>query len=236
MFFLDNAYTSDPDIMKFLVDKFSDIRKQHPFRAYLPESWPTQEVTDKLVAKASGQFIYASTVDRFIGSIRHNPAERLDVLLGNLDAGRLKPFEQLDSLYSVIFHAIDQADLAGALRVLGIVMVLSLHRRLNDYIPSPDDPVPYSPRFLERLLGLRTGGVRYLLFDLGSLLTIDDDDLDIRFFHASLSDYLFDKSRSGQFWIDAEMTYADVAQQYLLRCISEPPEWTGRYYGSHLIE
>ena len=31
---LDNAYNSDPDIMKFLVDKFSDIRKQHPFRAY----------------------------------------------------------------------------------------------------------------------------------------------------------------------------------------------------------
>ena len=115
-------------------------------------------------------------------------------------------------------------------------MVLSLHRRLNDYIPSPNDPVPYSPRFLERLLGFRTGGVRYLLFDLGSLLTIDDDDWDIRFFHASLSDYLFDKSRSGQFWIDAEMTYADVAQQCLLRCISEPPEWTGRYYGSHLIE
>jgi hypothetical protein len=90
---LDNSYNRDQDIKKFLVDKFSDIRKLHPFRAYLPESWPTQEVIDKLVAKASGQFIYASTVDRFISSIRHNPAERLDVLLGNLDAGRLKPFE-----------------------------------------------------------------------------------------------------------------------------------------------
>ena len=204
--------------MKFLIDKFCDIRKQHPFRAYLPESWPTQEVIDELVAKASGQFIYASTVDRFISSIRHNPAERLDVLLGNLDAGRLKPFEQLDSLYSVIFYAVDQANLAGMLRVLGIVMVLSLHHRLTVVIPGSPDfdlsssnyPKPYSPRFIEHLLGLWTGGVRYLLFDLESLLTIDDDDRDIRFFHASLSDYLFDKSRSGQFWIDAEMIYANV--------------------------
>jgi hypothetical protein len=230
---LDDSYYPDSDIKKFFVDKFSDIRKLHPFRAYLPESWPTQEVIDKLVANASGQFIYASTVDRFIGSIRHNPAERLDVLLGNLDAGRLKPFEQLDSLYSVIFHRIDQADLAGTLHVLGIAMVMSLHDYL--YFSSYNDPVPYSPRFLERLLGLRTGGVRHLLFDLESLLTIDDDDKDICFFHASLSDYLFDKSRSEQFWIDSEMIYADVAQQCLLRLISEPPEWTGKYYGSHLI-
>ena len=98
-----------------------------------------------------------------------------------------------------------------------------------------NNPFPYSPRFLERLLGLRTGGIRCLLFDLESLLTIDDDDRDIRFFHASLSDYLSDKSRSGQFGIDAEMIYADVARQCLLRCMSEPPEWTGEYYGTYLI-
>ena len=234
---LDNSYNHDPDIMKFLVDKFSDIRALHPFRAYLPESWPTQEVIDKLVAKASGQFIYASTVDIFIGSIRHNPAKRLDVLLGNLDAGRLKPFEQLDSLYSAIFHGIDQADLADMLYVLGVIMVLSLHRVsiYSHYVPSFNNPIPYSPRFIERLLGLRTGSIRYLLFDLESLLTIDDDDLDIRFFHASLSDYLFDKSRSGQFWIDAEMIFTDVAQQCLLCLISEPMEWMGKHYGSHLI-
>ena len=237
---LDNSYDRDPDIVKFLVDKFSDIRKQHPFRAYLPESWPTQEVIDELVAKASGQFIYASTIDKFVGSIRHHPAERLDVLLGNLDAGRLRPFEQLDSLYSVIFHGIDQADLAGALRVLGVLMVLSLRRRYHEIPIRPpvvsNNPEPYSPRFLERLLGIRAGGVRCLLFDLESLLTIDNDDRDIRFFHASLSDYLSDKSRSGQFWIDAEMIYADVAQQCLLRLISEPPEWTGKYYVGHIIK
>ena len=83
-------------------------------------------VIDQLVAKASGQFIYASTVDRFISSMRHKPSERLDILLGHLNAGKLKPFEQLDSLYLVIFHAVDQVDRAGMLRVLGAAMVLSI--------------------------------------------------------------------------------------------------------------
>ena len=83
-------------------------------------------VIDRLVSKASGQFIYASTVDRFISSIRHKPSERLDILLGHLNAGKLKLFEQLDSLYSVIFHAVDQVDRAGMLRVLGAAMVLSI--------------------------------------------------------------------------------------------------------------
>ena len=230
---LDGSYNPDADIETFLVGQFSRIRKLHPFRAYLPKSWPTQEVIDKLVAKASGQFIYASTVDKFISSIRHNPAERLDILLGHLDSGKLKPFEQLDSLYSVIFRAIDDMDLAGVLRVLGVVLVNSV---LVENHPSPWSQYHYyySPRFVESLLGLQIGGVRHFLFDLESLLTIDDDHRNIRFFHASLPDYLFDKSRSGQFWLDTEMVYADVAQQCLLM-MSEATELGGKFSSRGLL-
>ena len=267
---LDDFYNPDSDIMKFFLDRFNQIQETHPFCAYLPQPWPIPGIIDRLVTKASGQFIYASTVDRFISSIRHNPAERLDMLLGNADAGNLKPFEQLDSLYSTIFHAIDPVDLAGTLRVLGAVIVLSTyHRPKTPFIPPltpssgspspvptisgplspatpPDDhpstptfppfdstaisnPWPYSPRFIERLLELGAGGIRHLLFDLESLLTIHSDDRDIHFFHASLSDYLFDKSRSGQFWIDTGLVYADLAQQCVSRFLSEPEEWTCKY-------
>ena len=227
---LDGSYNPDADIEKFLVDQFSRIRQVHPFRAYLPKSWPTQEVIDKLVAKASGQFIYASTVDRFISSIRHNPAQRLDILLGHLDSGKLKPFEQLDTLYSVIFHAIDAIDLAGALRVLGVALVISV---LEENTRAWGDNL-CSPQSVERLLGLQIGSVRHFLFDLESLLTIDDDDRNIRFFHASLPDYLFDKSRSGQFWLDTEMVYADVVQQ-CLSMISEATEWRGKFSSRDLL-
>ena len=67
-------------------------------------------VIDQLIAKASGQFIYASTVDGFVSSMRHKPSERLDILLGHFHAGKLKPFEQLDTLYLAIFHAVDHVN------------------------------------------------------------------------------------------------------------------------------
>jgi hypothetical protein len=238
---LDDSYNLDADIEKYLVDRFSRIREQHPLRAYLPVPWPTEGVIDKLVAKASGQFIYASTVDKFVSSMRHRPSERLDILLGHLDAGKLKPFEQLDSLYSVIFHAVDQVDRAGTLRVLGAAMVLSVFQGETTpttplWADDPEiisNPQPYSLRFIERLLRLGNGDIRYLLLDLESLLTIDNDDVNIRFFHASLSDYLFDKSRSGEFWIDSGAVYADLVQQCLFWSLSER-EWKGMYYDSHL--
>ena len=234
---LDDSYNSDADIKKYLVDRFRKIREQHPLRAYLPTPWPKKGVIDKLVAKASGQFIYASTVDGFVSSMRHKPSERLDILLGHLDAGKLKPFAQLDALYSVIFQAIDRVDRAGTLRVLGAAMVLSVFQgetlppRWGFYSPMESDPLPYSPRIIEGLLGLGNGDVRYLLLDLESLLTIDNDDANIRFFHASLSDYLFDKSRSAEFWIDAGAVYADLVQQCLFWSRSEQ-EWRGMYYDS----
>ena len=238
---LDDSYNPDADIRKYLIDRFSRIREQHPLRAYLPTPWPMEDVIDNLVAKASGQFIYASTVDRFISSMRHKPSERLDILLGHLNAGELKPFEQLDTLYSVIFHAVDRVYRAGTLRALGTAIILSGFQ--EECTPAvvvysgsklTSDPRPYSPRFIERLLGLGNGDVRYLLLDLESLLTIDNDDANIRFFHASLSDYLFDKPRSGPFWIDAGAVSADLVQQSLFWSLSER-EWRGMYYDSHLF-
>ncbi|KDR84223.1 hypothetical protein GALMADRAFT_702712 [Galerina marginata CBS 339.88] len=221
---LDNAYNADTDIKKYLTDSFDAIKANPRLVSYLPTSspWPSKEVLSKLVAKASGQFIFASTVVKFVSSTRHNPARRLDIILGTLEAGNLKPFEQLDVLYSTIFFSIDPEDLTNALRVLGVLIVPYNEHALGR---------SRTPALLERLLHLDHGEVRHLLFDLESLLTVGRDDEGIRFFHASLSDFLFDKSRSGQLSIDAGSIYADLARH----CINHLPtsadqDWTGIQY------
>lgn len=227
---LDDSYKPDQDIEKFLRDRFNAIQETHHFKSYLPNSWPSQEIIDKLVAKASGQFIYASTVDKFISSPKHNPAARLDILLGarTLNTGKLKPFEELDNLYATIFDMIDQEDLASTLRVLGALLV--------QYTSATYTSMTYmrSPRNLEKLFRLEPGDIRRLLFELESLLIIIGDDESIRFFHASLSDYLFDRSRSGSFFIDEEIVYADLAGCCIWH-LTESPDWVGEYFGSAIV-
>ncbi|KDR79890.1 hypothetical protein GALMADRAFT_136473 [Galerina marginata CBS 339.88] len=207
---LDNFYNPDADIKKYLLENFNTIKENPCLNSYIPISspWPSEEVLDNLVAKASGQFIFGSTIVKFISSPRHNPAKRLDIVLGTLDAGNLKPFEQLDMLYSTIFLTVDPADLPHTLRILGVLLV-----PYNDHAFDSRR----TPGFLEQLLELDDGDVRNFLFDLESLLTVGRKDENISFFHASLSDYLFDKSRSGQFWIDVGLIYADLAQHCIHR-------------------
>ena len=108
--------------------------------------------------------------------MRHKPSERLDISLGHLNAGKLKPFEQLGTLHSAIFHAIDREYRADMLRILGAAMVLSVSQEpIRGYFASmtfalmTSGPSQSSSRFIERLLGLGNSDDRYLLLDLESL-------------------------------------------------------------------
>ncbi|KDR74922.1 hypothetical protein GALMADRAFT_70600, partial [Galerina marginata CBS 339.88] len=63
---LDDNYLPSKDICLFLHDKFTEIKNSHPFRAQIPPDWPSDEAMQTLVKKSSGQFIYASTVVKFV--------------------------------------------------------------------------------------------------------------------------------------------------------------------------
>jgi len=76
---LDDTYQAENDIRLFLTDNFRLIKDTHPMRRYLNPSWPSVAILDGLVKKSSGQFIYASTVVKYVSSLRHQPANRLNV-------------------------------------------------------------------------------------------------------------------------------------------------------------
>jgi hypothetical protein len=78
---LDVDFTLLDDIRRFLQDKFDEIRLTHPVRSQLPSSWPSSEDIKTLVYKFSGQFIYASTVIKFVSSPRHGPDHRLEIVV-----------------------------------------------------------------------------------------------------------------------------------------------------------
>jgi len=103
---LDDAYQADDDIQVFLQSTFDEIKRKHPSRGHFPISWPSVEDIRRLVRKSSGQFIFASTVAKYVNSHRHWPPDRLKIIFGQSAPGQETPFAELDSLYHLILSSV----------------------------------------------------------------------------------------------------------------------------------
>ncbi|KAJ3508857.1 hypothetical protein NMY22_g16485 [Coprinellus aureogranulatus] len=179
---LDKEYNADSDIELFLQAKFSDIRRRYG----LPSSWANDGVIKKLVDNASGQFVYADTVIRFLesGQLKDGPQVRLDCVLG-LNAHRdvLKPFASLDALYTHILQQSPDPALAA--------------EWIRNIAPESEPAF-----FIRHCLEEEVGQAYHLLENLSSLLYIPpDDDLEGEYelYHKSLLDFLGDPARSVTF-------------------------------------
>ncbi|TEB21101.1 hypothetical protein FA13DRAFT_1742454 [Coprinellus micaceus] len=77
------------EVLSVLLQAVTD--KAFPFRihTHLPAAWPSMQHIDKLVSNASGQFIYAATV-------------QLDIILQLRPQDKTNPFGPLDALYTSI--------------------------------------------------------------------------------------------------------------------------------------
>ncbi|KAF8154917.1 hypothetical protein B0H34DRAFT_799643 [Crassisporium funariophilum] len=216
---LNDFFQPDADIRLFLSSKFSEIKNRHPFRYEIPAPWPLQHDIELLVAKASGHFIFASIVVKYVGAINHRPVERLSIILG-LKADNSKPFAELDALYHHILCSVSNISLV--LRILGSITYKSEHRNSalvnpdhDEIYTSPSGPPRLDPYTIDQFFSLNQGDTRHALADLDFILVeILHHDRDIRFLHASLQDFLMDRSRSGQYHIDLATSHADSAVCY----------------------
>ncbi|KDR68988.1 hypothetical protein GALMADRAFT_256221 [Galerina marginata CBS 339.88] len=200
---LNNLNNVHYDIRNFYIHKFREIQQHHPLRSYLPSpEWPSSEVISRLVKDADGQFIYASTVIKFVTTDRKNPCHQLDCILDAKIRGDTRPFKSLDILYSAIFSTVDKDDILLAMRVIGMLFCVK-HSHPNTL-----------PSFWDRFLGLKPGEVERVMLGLESVLAVNGTDgQTFRFYHASLQDFCFDSLRSGPFFIDTDMVYGDLAIQ-----------------------
>ena len=207
---LDDSYRPDADIKEIFKVKFNAIKRDHPLGNHLPEQWPSASDVDHLVRKASGQFIYASTVIKYIESPRHRPTDRLEIILGIMRHGEDTPFADLDALYTQIFSSIKVEDKNKVLEVFGALLFVK--------IPN----FPKSPALIETLLGLRSGDLDITLIDLHSILDIPAQDrtTEIQILHASLGDFLLDQTRAGNYHINPGHAHANLAQHFM-RCITQ---------------
>ncbi len=190
---LDRSYAAYSDIRLFLNDSFNWIRNTHPMKEHIPLTWPTPLETNTLVTKSSGQFIYASTVVKYVSIVLASPPKQLDTILGVRPprSGDV-PFAEMDALYTHILSSVREKQL-----MLDILALLTGCFDFKDV---------QSPSNISRFLGVDQEDIDIVLSSLESLVhrssVYSNTGPTVQLSHVSLNDFLGDPKRSGEFYLD----------------------------------
>ncbi|KAH9484715.1 hypothetical protein JR316_0001615 [Psilocybe cubensis] len=217
---LSDSIDADNDIKAYLEDGFNEIYTNNlDIMASINKPWPPPNVITHLVNEASGQFIYATTILKFVGSSSDfsDPQAQLDMIT-QPGPTRSSAFGELDNLYSTILSLYPRRD--SLLAVLGGLITGS------------------TPKAIELFLGVSSVEFQLVLRAISALVTVKiwdfspgepevdavygDRDPEVSFCHLSFREYLQDKSRSSLFWVDTQ-AYAgkliDGFSQSVIECI-----------------
>ncbi|KAF5318479.1 hypothetical protein D9619_011012 [Psilocybe cf. subviscida] len=208
---LSNHEGAECDIQHFIVSEFIKICASHPYKSLIPSNWPPRTAITTMVRKSSSHFIYAATAMKYIASLEENPVRSLDVVLG-LQVARngtfnRSPFPDLDTLYSYILEKASHRD-----RVLQILAhcIFSTLPPLIDMIclliDCSRDDIPIFLGDVNALVSIRRS------HESGGIL---GNETKVNLLHASLGDFLRDKSRSGMLYIDEKAYHAGKLRQNL---------------------
>jgi hypothetical protein len=201
-------YDSNADIKRYLQEKLREIHaRNRDIMSNFRSPWPCVHQLDELVSRASGQFIYAATVIKFVGSDTdfRTPEHRLEIILKG-GPTKASAFSELDRLYTQILSL--HPDSEVLVHTLGVVLVLGT-------LVSPSHEYANSPDVIAAITGFGEG--KLVLRALQSVMEVRtepvfDDANDnkpngtniqwVKLSHRSFHDFLTDKARSGPYFIN----------------------------------
>lgn len=131
---------------------------------------------------------------------------RIEVVLGLREARSNLPFAHLDTLYFHVFSTIPAEHIAMALQIISFFVV-------NDL----EDATMRSTFHISWFLSMEVTDAEMILGYLASVVELEHDiclgpNHEIRITHASLGDFLLDKTRSKEFHIDRYRSCIEIAQ------------------------
>ncbi|KAF6765837.1 hypothetical protein DFP72DRAFT_1108824, partial [Ephemerocybe angulata] len=205
--FLDHKYDPSADIRLFYDSKFSSIRR----RFNLPPNWPSIEDVLQLVANASGQFIYAATVMRFVEGppagtqnvapavpglrTPHQRLVRILELRAQVRTPEVHPLKALDILYDTVVRTCSEPSLS--MKWLGAIQ---RYGKIGGFANSHSMPARLVRLWLEQSPGEEVCA----LGPLSSLIYIPSDpncDELYSFHHKSFVDFFEDESRCADLYV-----------------------------------
>jgi hypothetical protein len=202
------------DVSAFIARRMKEIRSRWDSLDYWSD-WPGSEKQGALVDRAYGLFIWASTAMQFVDE--EDPNGQLDVLLEGSSALPVSASSMtgLDSLYKTV--------LRRAYTETPQIRRFELFRRVVGAILTIANPVPLST--LGVLLDIdceparACGIVQDVISRLRSVVYLPDQQKEgsqpIRIIHPSFADFLTNKKRSGNFFIDPLKRHVEIAIRFL---------------------
>ncbi|KAJ3519533.1 hypothetical protein NMY22_g13151 [Coprinellus aureogranulatus] len=188
--FLDKEYEPQADIELFLRARLDTIGRDHG----LPDQWylklsKWQDVPRYLAWEASGQFIYAETVIRYVQDGTETPHDQLKRVLDWEGEKSSRPFAALDALYTGILKGTPDP----ALSVKWTLANALVHPHWNPQYWYREAVLESSPGQIEVALGGLTALVGLINEHGQPAFTL---------YHKSLLDFLDDKDRSGDLHLE----------------------------------
>ncbi|KAF5319198.1 hypothetical protein D9619_008291 [Psilocybe cf. subviscida] len=200
--FLDDEYRPQDDIRRFVIAKFVEIKRTHHLAHTLDEYWPITADIDAIVEKSSGQFIYAATVMRFIHYSTASPRLSLLTIRGIRPAADHSPYAQLDAIYSYV--------LSKSHNLEAIIFCLGVHFAATIPVEGWGLSQDTFSQFFQSI-GYESIEIESLFADLVAIISVHTTPgWQLAFYHASLSDYLLDKSRSGIYHVDPHRIRTEI--------------------------
>lgn len=180
------------DIQLYLGTEFNRIANTYLGILSTEERWPKQSDLEKIFRSASGLFVYAVTVVKFVGDpVSKDPISRLQLVLDFIDGSPLppgisNPLAYIDNLYRELIERTPSDVLETTLRILGACIIC------------PRLPVIH----FAHLLGMESDELYKALLALHSVIDVPSKaktaEEPLKFFHASFPDFLMSPERSGR--------------------------------------
>ena len=188
---------ANDDILRYLRHEFSRIRTIHSEILLGMGEWPLPGDISWIADKASGHFMYAATVIRFIDDDWENPADALDYIRGRLRSCNhsRRPLDAFDELYLAILRRAEaRGNLSNLLRLLAVYSsrnstLLELH--------SEHDAMARASNLKRERVTLLHRNFRSLISPIGNPFRTNVTG----FLHGSLYDFLLDSERAQEFFV-----------------------------------
>lgn len=204
------------DIKAYLTEEFEKIRVEHKrIMGSVAPPWPPSHIVDGFVFGASTQYIYAKTILKFVGKSSRfsDPQEQLRILISS-GPHRASAFSELDRLYGTILSVYPRWPTMKL--VLGGILCGVNLSTIKIALGVEDSELIMALDALSSLVNIRrqkslTEQELFLEPIFGPLFPCHDD---VWFCHLSFRDFLMDKSRSGNFYVDIPAIIARITRAF----------------------